>query len=521
MNVPKHYSLKEDNNDHFVIHDQRDDTHFKVSKKNVHPATQIKIMRLQKFEDGGMAKDVGIDMEKSLRSPDYPLDDAPVVSQDAPMDVAPPAPHPQMMSTPPVTPGWQAPMLPGQGAGEMPVQPQGPVPQINPQNAPVASADTMAQFQGNQNLEQQGLKTKMGAEIAQGNEMAKTYQDAQSNLKDLLYKSQQDAWNQQVDNENLSQEVANAKVDPKRLFHNMSTGQKIFSMIGVVLGGIGAGMTHGPNLGLQVIQKAIDDDIDAQKADLGKKQSLLSNNLQKYRDMKTAEQATALQMNSIVQGQIAATSAKYGGQSNAGATQMMLGQLGNKNLQDSMALKQTMFDQQLRQHLAQGDVSGQNPLDYVRFVVPADKQKDVALEIGKSQYSAANKEKMLALWDDANKEQTLFKTGAGYVRDSPALRNLRLMGLPLIHDEMGRITEFEQHAFDNVLPGTFQFKGTQKELRKGFEQFLDAKAGAPLAKTYNIDMNKFNSTQGKSSETKTVNGVKYMRGPKGEAIPVK
>ncbi len=520
MNVPKHYSLKEDNNDHFVIHDQRDDTHFKVSKKNVHPATQIKIMRLQKFEDGGMAKDVGIDMEKSLRSPDYPLDDAPVVSQDAPMDVAPPAPHPQMMSTPPVTPGWQAPMLPGQGAGEMPVQPQGPVPQINPQNAPVASADTMAQFQGNQNLEQQGLKTKMGAEIAQGNEMAKTYQDAQSNLKDLLYKSQQDAWNQQVDNENLSQEVANAKVDPKRLFHNMSTGQKIFSMIGVVLGGIGAGMTHGPNLGLQVIQKAIDDDIDAQKADLGKKQSLLSNNLQKYRDMKTAEQATALQMNSIVQGQIAATSAKYGGQSNAGATQMMLGQLGNKNLQDSQVLKQTMFDQQLRQHLQQGDVSGQNPLDYVRHVVPADKQKDVATELGKAMYTTDNKEKMLHLWDQAQKEQTAGRTVFG-IWDAPATKALRAMGDPLIHDQEGRVNEFEKKDFEGLLPGSGQVDSRQKELRKSFEMFLDNKREAPLAKTQGIDIDRFKSTSSPSSETKVVNGVKYMRGPKGEAIPVK
>ncbi len=508
--LPKHYSLIHEKPDHFMVHDSRDGKAFPISKKGIHPATQMKVLRLPKFAEGG-------DVEED------PVGNAQIGSQDDP-GVMPQAEAQQQLASQQQIPmqapqsGWVAPMLPPQG---MP-QASPEMPQTAPDQHPGQTPDTLQQFQNNQGMEERGLMAKGNAEAQAGAENAQTYKDSTDNIKNFLYGSQQAAFNQDAENEKLSQEVANTNIDPQRYMHSLSTGQKIGAAIAMVVGGIGAGLSRGPNLAMQTIQNAINADIDAQKANLGKKQSLLSTNLQKYKDMRLAEQATMMQMNAMTQGQIAATTAKYGGAAGQANAMAALGQLKNKNLQDSMTLKQSLFQQGLMHHLATGDVSQQNPLDYVQWVVPHEKQKDVAEEIGKAQYSSQNEQKMLDLWDKANEEQKFYKTGGGLLREGPAMKELRLMGSPLIHDQMGRVNEFEQHNYEGVLPGNFQFGSTQKELKKGFQDFLENKKSAPLAKTYGIDINRFNSTGPQSQDQiKTVNGVQYKRGPKGEAIRVK
>lgn len=77
----------------------------------------------------------------------------------------------------------------------------------------------------------------------------------------------------------LFDDVLNGKIDPKRLWNNADTGTKIAASIGMILGGMGAGMTRGPNYALQVIERAIDRDIDAQKSNLAKKENLLNYNI--------------------------------------------------------------------------------------------------------------------------------------------------------------------------------------------------------------------------------------------------
>lgn len=65
------------------------------------------------------------------------------------------------------------------------------------------------------------------------------------------------------------------KVDPGRLIGNMSVGAKVLGGIAIVMSELGrgamalAGVEGGPNLALNILMKRIDDDIGAQKEDLG------------------------------------------------------------------------------------------------------------------------------------------------------------------------------------------------------------------------------------------------------------
>src|SRR6185369_11736590 len=63
-------------------------------------------------------------------------------------------------------------------------------------------------------------------------------------------------------------------IDPARFWSNKGTGEKITAAIAVFLGGVGAGLLgRGGNPALEMIQKSIDQDINAQEQDIKRKQA--------------------------------------------------------------------------------------------------------------------------------------------------------------------------------------------------------------------------------------------------------
>ncbi len=94
----------------------------------------------------------------------------------------------------------------------------------------------------------------------------------------------------------LIDDIKAQKVDPNRLIANQSTGQKIATGIGLVLGGIGGALTGQENPALKYMNKQIDDDIGAQKANLDNKNTLLNHYLRQGVDMREAEVLTKSSM---------------------------------------------------------------------------------------------------------------------------------------------------------------------------------------------------------------------------------
>lgn len=91
--------------------------------------------------------------------------------------------------------------------------------------------------------------------------------------------------------------IGNTKIDPNAFFNNKSTGDKILAALAVGMGTYGAAMSGGENVAFKIIKGAIDNDIDAQKANLanrraavGDKQNALGQLQQKFDgDLKMAE----------------------------------------------------------------------------------------------------------------------------------------------------------------------------------------------------------------------------------------
>jgi len=92
----------------------------------------------------------------------------------------------------------------------------------------------------------------------------------------------------QGERQNRIDDINKRMIDPYRVIRNMSEGDRISASFGLILGGIGAGLTGQPNLAYQIMKDAIDRDIDAQAKNLGVQQNLLSKDLEYFKDMYSA-----------------------------------------------------------------------------------------------------------------------------------------------------------------------------------------------------------------------------------------
>lgn len=80
---------------------------------------------------------------------------------------------------------------------------------------------------------------------------------------------------QQVDEDDrrIRGELANvqaAGVDPGRYFHSMSNYNRMMTGLGLVLSRMGSTLTKGPDTAFEMVQNAIKDDVEAQKANIAK-----------------------------------------------------------------------------------------------------------------------------------------------------------------------------------------------------------------------------------------------------------
>jgi len=111
---------------------------------------------------------------------------------------------------------------------------------------------------------------------------AKEYDDKVKLLSDERAKASED----HLKNLNAMQKEVEAKatINPNRFWETRSTGQKVSAILGIMLGGLGGGFSGRPgeNKGLEMLNRAIDADIDAQKANYANARGSLEDKKSAY-----------------------------------------------------------------------------------------------------------------------------------------------------------------------------------------------------------------------------------------------
>jgi len=378
------------------------------------------------------------------------------------------------------------------------------------QPVPVAPGPTqsdLSQFQKNVNLEAAGTYGAANAKAKELDEVALAHKNSNKAIKEVMDTYNTKIANLDKENKALSDDIASQKIDPTRFYQNMSTGQKIFRSIALVLGGLGASLTKGPNIAYEMIEKEVERDIEAQKANIGKKQNLLSANMQKYGNINAAQQATMMQINAAIQGQIAQAAAKYGGAFANANAQALVAKLKNENLVRGQELKATVFRHEMMSKLMKGGTEGaMDPAPFVKFLVPPEHQKKVFDEIETAKNATRNRGAILEAFDNASKEERLMSAESLQQKgqalknllpgqSSPSVGALRQGILPLFADIEGTVREAAiENTFHNIAPRPGDDDKTIEIKRNALIRWLNSKEEGETAKGFGLDLKKFNST---------------------------
>jgi hypothetical protein len=470
------YEYVSEDNDTFKIK-HPDGSEFSIAKNAVGKEVHKRIIGLkpQKMAEGGIVEEdpnkliVEPSEDQGVQSYKEPLiieeDRAPAASQLAV------SPEPAIASAPtPQTP--QAPQNTPQSAPDFLMSKESSLPYLAQQQKLISDVGKQQQQNFNQ---QSNVFNKLA------NESAKVDAHLEATLAPI-----------RKENEALFNEINTARIDPNRVWHNMSTGSKVLSAISLILGGIGAGLTKGPNLALKVLDDSIDRDIEAQKADVNKKESLYSFNLKRLGDEKSAAAATKGQLLTTAQAQIASLGARNNSQQSQLNTQRAILEIEQKKdelLRDAgyrhMGMKGGDFD----------------PALLVEKLVPKERQAEVFKEIKDAQSIRLGSKEALDAFDKAKEEQSVFSKNVIPGVNSPYIGKIKAAVLPQFQNIDGTVRQAAMDAFlPTVTPAVGDNKHTIDVKRQTLQSWLISHSSAPTAKGYKIDLDKFLSTTTQGGE---------------------
>ncbi len=230
------------------------------------------------------------------------------------------------------------------------------------------------------NMQQAGNTNEARAIGNLENQKANIYQNHQQELADLNYQAQQNAWNNHVETQNIIDDMKQSHIDPRAYVNNMTGGQKVSTAIGLLLGGIGGGLTHtGVNPAMDFLNKQIDRDVAAQKANVENKQTIFNAMQKQYGNQQDAVKMTHAFYLAKLQNEIGTAAAKSGSPLAMARAQQLNGPLESQ-------LQQLHFEVGMRQAALNGLAGGKNISGALQYLVH-DKTK---VEDASKAYGAAS-----------------------------------------------------------------------------------------------------------------------------------
>lgn len=88
----------------------------------------------------------------------------------------------------------------------------------------------------------------------------------------------------------IQESLRTTEVDPQRWWNSQSMGQQMWNAVGMIIGGIGAGISRTPNQMFETISRLSQQDLEAQRMEIGKKQNMLTLLLQEGNELGQANQ---------------------------------------------------------------------------------------------------------------------------------------------------------------------------------------------------------------------------------------
>lgn len=488
MNLSEFHLLKEDSDSYHIKHPKGKD--MVIPKKGLNEKSHAAIKKMNK---GGVAHY------------DEGTPDAPVSQEDqipAALQPTPDAAQSQPMIQNPVLVGGES-VSPAQPQQQADQSPQGLLQQKSSGiEQSLEEQKAAKQAEGNA-LAEQGKKES--AAISANDEAISEMPTQQEIIDDN--KAKDDA---------LFQAFNNKSIDPNRLWHNASTGSKIAAGIGLFLGGIGSGLTGHPNAAAEMLKNLVDRDIEAQKADQSKAMNAWKMNREALGNDLAANLATQNQMYTALKYKLQGAASQAGSQVALARASEGSALIDQQIAQNRMQISMIQQGMGLTPNAQKGGFSGEDPSVLVpQLIKDPGMQKAAFEEIKNAQLITKNGPEIMKAFDNAAKENTVLRTGAGLLRTPGSVMALHQLMLPNFKTIDGTVRQAAMdESFHNLTPSPGDSEDKIAEKRAALKQWMASESAAPVSKGHGIDVSKFRGTAASSvqgGEEKTRGGVKYAK----------
>lgn len=369
-----------------------------------------------------------------------------------------------------------------------------------PQQPQVNLQPSMAPINQAVQEQEQGIQQQARAESDLGKREA-DLAAKQADQSQQLMQSYQQNFNQLTqERQAIMHDIQQNHIDPNRYMKNMSTSGQVSTAIGLLLSGMGSGMTGQPNAAMQVLQQNIDRDVEAQKADIGQKDSLLRATMQQFGNLHDATSMMRIVTTDAYANKVAQAAAMSKDPMAQARAQQLIGQLHMSvaPMQQQMAQRQTVMNA-----MQQGSTNF-DPAMAVRTMVDDEQmKKPVFEEIQRAQNTRRMGDNIMASFDKAAKDVRPLSGG----RLKNVFPGTESAYVEALHQAMQpTFSDIEQtvrqaamdNTFKNITPAMGNSDLEIATKRKALENYLKSKSSAPIAKGFGIDLDRFSSTTSRS-----------------------
>src|SRR5260370_2488832 len=161
--------------------------------------------------------------------------------------------------------------------------------------------------------EREGVQNWATADTAQHAEGYAAIRSLQKQQADTTTKWELKRQSNEADAAKMREDIKNTNIDPANLWHSMAGWQKASASLALMLGGIGQGLGAGQNAALTMLDKAIENDISAQRSNLGKKQTQLEDLVRQGHTINEAEQMERARLKDVARTALELSGERFGG----------------------------------------------------------------------------------------------------------------------------------------------------------------------------------------------------------------
>lgn len=413
------------------------------------------------------------------------------VDSNAQAEQAPQAAHDQAMASLPKTPqdavaAPQAPQTPAPASiAQQPIAAPAPgtPPSLTGSSQPASDPyGTNAQYgylSKGINQQMAGIQGQAFAESQMAKAQAATLQAEVEQQKAHMADFQAKSKLLETERQHFQDDIVKTHIDPNKYLGDMSTGKRVLSAIGLILGGIGGGINHQENPALKFLNQQIDRDIGAQKSNLDTKQTLLSANLKQFGVLRDATDMTRVMMADTMANQLKMEAAKS---ADPMAKARALQAAGQITAQYAPIMGQIA----MRQSLLSGVQAGRmEPSAYLRAVVPEHEKAGVAKEIQEAQNMSQLRDNVLQAFDQIAQLNTVAGNTAHPIDNQRKISALRGAALDkLTKDTSGRVTPETVKLIEGLFPQAGSGADVNPVQRAQLNKLLTQGMHFPLAEQY-------------------------------------